>query len=482
MIQKYYLFLIITQVLATAFLQPAKAEGRTPEYIATATDRSVRLSKGQVEVSFMLDLGERIVYANHQRRVTPVLVSADGTRQAELPAVVANGRNRAIKLQKEPQNNDKEAYVTLRGNKEENRHVSYRAAIAYEPWMDNARLSLREEVTGCNCGDVLQAEQTLKEQALYQPQLRPSAEAECPRTFTPRSRQCDAFLIYPVDQTRLYPNRYGNAAELAKIDSALHFVRQNPDYVIRRIYISGYASPEGSLKHNRRLAEGRAEALRQYVTRQYDVADTLLEVTAGEENWHDLQEAVRRMELPYKNELLDIIAATNVDPDQREARLRAVGGGQPYSILLRTVYPGLRKNTFRIQYISRERTPEEARRLSEKAPGELNAYEFYTVARTYHADDPQAYGNLLLRAADTYPDNTTANLNAARVCLLRGDTERAARYLQHTADEPAAWNNRGLLLWQQGNQREALYWFRKAADAGNTQAQENLKEIEKRGI
>ena len=129
MIQKYYLFLIITQVLATAFLQPAKAEGRTPEYIATATDRSVRLSKGQVEVSFMLDLGERIVYANHQRRVTPVLVSADGTRQAELPAVVANGRNRAIKLQKEPQNNDKEAYVTLRGNKEENRHVSYRAAM-----------------------------------------------------------------------------------------------------------------------------------------------------------------------------------------------------------------------------------------------------------------------------------------------------------------------------------------------------------------
>ena len=252
--------------------------------------------------------------------------------------------------------------------------------------------------------------------------------------------------------------------------------------MIRRIYISGYASPEGSLKHNRRLAEGRAEALRQYVTRQYDVADTLLEVTAGEENWHDLLEAVRRMELPYKNELLDIIAATDVDPDQREARLRAVGGGQPYSILLRTVYPGLRKNTFRIQYISRERTPEEARRLSEETPGELNAYEFYTVARTYHADEPQAYGNLLLRAADTYPDNTTANLNAARVCLLRGDTERAARYLQHTADEPAAWNNRGLLLWQQGNQREALYWFRKAADAGNTQAQENLKEIEKRGI
>ena len=34
MIQKYYLFLIIMQVLATAFLQPAKAEGRTPEYIA----------------------------------------------------------------------------------------------------------------------------------------------------------------------------------------------------------------------------------------------------------------------------------------------------------------------------------------------------------------------------------------------------------------------------------------------------------------
>ena len=118
-------------------------------------------------------------------------------------------------------------------------------------------------------------------------------------------------------------------------------------------------------------------------------------------------------------------------------------------------------------------------------PATLNKMAHETLVLACHEGlrgTGQAYGNLLLRAADTYPDNPTANLNAARVCLLRGDTERAGQYLQHTADEPAAWNNRGLLLWQQGNQREALYWFRKAADAGNTQAQENLKEIEKRGI
>ena len=395
---------LLAFALAGAIKGALQAE-ELPDYVSSVRNESIRLDSGMVSVSFTLDLGNHIVDKQHKRIVTPVIISHDGNHEVSLPPIVANGRLRAIKDRTNglDRAEAEDAYRVLTGNREENRLVDYHATVAYQPWMDNARLSLREEVTGCNCGDVLQAEQTLKEQALYQPLLQPSAEAECPHIFTPRSRQCDAFLIYPVDQTRLYPNRYGNAAELAKIDSALHFVRQNPDYVIRRIYISGYASPEGSLKHNRRLAEGRAEALRQYVTRQYDVADTLLEVTAGEENWHDLLEAVRRMELPYKNELLDIIAATDVDPDQREARLRAVGGGQPYSILLRTVYPGLRKNTFRIQYISRERTPEEARRLSEEAPGELNAYEFYTVARTYHADDPQAYGNLLLRAADTYP-------------------------------------------------------------------------------
>ena len=204
--------------------------------------------------------------------------------------------------------------------------------------------------------------------------------------------------------------------------------------------------------------------------------DTLLVVTRGDENWTGLAEAVARMELPNRDALLEIIRSDE-DPDRREARLKQADANA-YALLLRTVYPALRKNTFRISYISRERTPQEARRLAEEQPGELNAYEFYTVARTYCANDSAAYGNLLLKAADTYPDNAEANNNAARICLTRGDLEAARKYLDRTNNEPFTWNNRGVLLWMQGRREEALFWLRKAADEGDPQARENLKEID----
>lgn len=453
-----------------------------PDYVTSVRNESIRLDSGMVSVNFTLDLGSRIVYKQHKRIVTPIIISNDGNHEVSLPSVVANGRTRAIKdrTQGLDRTEAEDAYRVLTGNNEENRLVDYHATVAYQPWMDNARLSLLEEVTGCNCGGLLASEQVLTEQALYSPALQPSAETRVPHTFTPRSEERDAFLFYPVNQTRLYPERYGNAGELAKIDSALQFVQHNPAYQIQHIYISGYASPEGRLSHNLHLAEERAVALKQYVLGNYRLPDTLLEVTRGAENWEGLAKAVEQMEIPNRDALLAIIRSDE-EPDRREARLKQEAP-DAYHLLLRSVYPTLRKNTFRISYISRERTPEEARRLAEEQPQELNAYEFYTVAQTYCTDDEQAYGDLVLRAADTYPQNAEANNNAARTCLLRGDLDRASQYLDRTANEPFTWNNRAVLLWRKGRQQEALLWLHKAVDAGDPQAMENLREIEKRGI
>ena len=472
---------LLAFALAGAIKGALQAE-ELPDYVSSVRNESIRLDSGMVSVSFTLDLGNHIVDKQHKRIVTPVIISHDGNHEVALPPIIANGRMRAIKDRTKglDRAEAEDAYRVLTGNREENRLVDYHATVAYQPWMDNARLSLLEEVTGCNCGGLLASEQVLEEKALYAPSLQPSAETHVPRTFTPRSEERDAFLFYPVNQTRLYPERYGNAGELAKIDSALQFVQDNPAYQIQHIYINGYASPEGRLNHNRHLAEGRAEALKQYVLSNYQLPDTLLEVTRGDENWEDLAKAVEQMEIPNRDALLAIIRSDE-EPDRREARLKQEAP-DTYLLLLRSVYPTLRKNTFRISYISRERTPEETRRLAEEQPQELNAYEFYTVANTYCRDDKQAYGDLVLRAADTYPQNAEANNNAARTCLLRGDLERAGHYLDRTNNEPFTWNNRAVLLWRKGQQQEALLWLRKAIDAGDTQAKENLREIEKRGM
>ena len=74
-------FFILAYTLASMIPAALRAD-ETPDYVSTATGEQVRLHKGRVEVSFTLDLGERVVYTNHQRIVTPVLVSADGRQEA----------------------------------------------------------------------------------------------------------------------------------------------------------------------------------------------------------------------------------------------------------------------------------------------------------------------------------------------------------------------------------------------------------------
>lgn len=464
-----------------------------PRYTTALTGEHIRLEGREMSIAFNLDLGEEKVRSHHKRIITPLLRTADGSHELRLPAVVVNGRNRALKELRENKtqssvagNNalpaaNQDIYLTLTDGRKADRTIDYRTRIAYEPWMDEASFSLVEAVEGCACGELLQAEQLVNDHALYAPALELTAEQSCPVEFTPRSEERDAYLIYPVNKTVLRPELYGNDRELQKIDSALSFVQRNPDYEIRHIAVAGFASPEGGLRHNIRLSEGRAEALKNYIGRRYSFPDTLLTVTPGAENWDGLVEALRNYQLPYKQDVLDAIAKVE-EPDAREEAIRQIGGGLPYQTLLHSIYPGLRKNTFTISYISRERQPEKARELVFTHPEELNVHEFYRVADLYYKDDAQKRNEILLIAADTYPNHSIANNNAARICLEQGDLEKAEQYLNRTQNEPFTANNRGILLWKQQKREEALVWWRKAAEAGDTQAKYNLEEVAKRGF
>lgn len=448
-------------------------------YICGVENETIRLKGGQIALKFTIDLGEQPVESQHRRTITPIIRTGDNSRSVELAPVVISGRTRALKDRR----SDRlyvptcKPYVALEGNK--TRMVEYEASIDRQPWMDNARLILRDEVVGCDCGGLLDTEQTLTDHLLYTPRLVWSDEMDCPREYDIRTKSCDAFLIYPVDKTMLLPDRYGNRRELNKIDSVLTAVENDPAYAINRIDIAGYASPEGTLSHNMWLAEGRARTLKSYVVKRYSFADSLLTVTPKGENWDGLVNILSRMEIAHKGSIMDAIRQ-EADLDKREEAIKAIGDGSPYRILLTTVYPMLRKNTFRVEYHSRERTPEMARKMIETHPEELNVYEFYTVADTFYANDKSQRDRTLMIAADSHPDHSIANFNAAIIALQQNDTAKAERYLQHTMNEPFTWNTRACLLWMQGKEEEAVVWWKKAAEVNDPKAAMNLEEIRKR--
>ena len=457
------------------------ASSKSTNTQASIDSINVKVHGEQLYISFDIKLGDSPISGQQKRVITPLLT--DGINKQTLPSIVVYGKQRYLKdIRNGIDINSLSADCkdVIIGAKQALRPIDYNATISIEPWMQQASLLLTEELIGCACVKVMDSEMLITGNLIHKPQIELTPLMECPVAYVPRSNQVDAFLIYPVNQTVLYPEKYGNQYELQKIDSILSFVDDNPDYQINEIAIAGFASPEGKLQHNIRLSEGRAEALKNHIENRHNFTNTVLKVSPGSENWDGLKQVVLTSEIPYKNQILEIIDKVD-DLDLREAEIKKIDGGTTYRFLLQTVYPGLRKNTFTVSYISRERPVEVAQQLVFTQPTELNVHEFYSVAENFYKDNPDKYNEVLLIAADTYPNHAIANANAAQICLETGEHDRAESYLIRTNNEPNTWNNRACMLWQKGNVEEAIVWWKKAAEQGDQQAKHNLEQVALRG-
>ena len=73
------------------------------------------------------------------------------------------------------------------------------------------------------------------------------------------------------------------------------------------IHIHGFASPEGPYMNNKRLAEGRTAALKDYISDQYDFPDSLFTINYTPEDWEGVGRLLRDSVLKNSNEWLRIV-------------------------------------------------------------------------------------------------------------------------------------------------------------------------------
>lgn len=95
-----------------------------------------------------------------------------------------------------------------------------------------------------------------------------------------RAEEGRAYLDFPVNQMKIYPDYHRNPSELAAIKHTVDVVKNDVNTTITEIAIVGYASPEGRYAANARLAQGRAEALKSYVMNEYGFKADLFKVNS----------------------------------------------------------------------------------------------------------------------------------------------------------------------------------------------------------
>ena len=122
-------------------------------------------------------------------------------------------------------------------------------------------------------------------------------------------------------------------------------------------------------------------------------------------------------------------------------------GGRVYRELLRSFFPYLRRVELRLTCEVPPVGDAEAARLLYNDPARLSLAEMYRVAR-YYPPATEQHREVYLIAAETYPDNLVAQINAAAACLLLGDAETARHYLDRddVKADPRAAINRSVML------------------------------------
>ena len=96
----------------------------------------------------------------------------------------------------------------------------------------------------------------------------------------------------------------------------------------------------------------------------------------------------------------------------------------------------------------------------------------FLVAQTYEKGSNE-FNEVFDVAVRMFPDDPTANINAAAIELQRGDLQQSVRYL----DKAATLNNRGVLKLLQGDLDSAESYFKQAQAKGSVEAGANLEEM-----
>ena len=280
------------------------------------------------------------------------------------------------------------------------------------------------------------------------PFLLPDAEQTKVRSIKGR-----AFLDFPVNETAIYPQYRRNPEELERMRATIDHALFDKSFQVLRVTLHGYASPESPYSNNTRLALGRTQSLKEYVCQHFQLCDSIVDTDYTPEDWDNLRAFIesrgnsRRVKgdiwyehetvvetpampdyvLKHREELLAVIDSP-MEPDEKEARLKYVGGGQPYRWLLQHVYPGLRHTDYVIEYVVKHYEVKDARRLIYTHPEALSVEEMYQVAKSYE-EGTDGWLDALMAAAQHYPDDATANLNAASACVRTQRLTDAKRFL-----------------------------------------------------
>ncbi len=332
---------ILTIVLIVFGALMQHVEGKTHLEVDSV---SVCRDKDSVQVSFAIHINNNVKIADTDLIwLTPRLKNQNDS--IDLPVICVYGRNPYYSyVRSGPYSNYAE--MQIRGKRAPD-NLSYVQNVEFQEWMKNASLVIVSSQTN-SCGSIIyEACDTA-----YVPPIWFTAPSKPIIEERQHAAHGTAYVDFVVNKTDIRPDYHDNQAELDKMRMQIDAVLNDTAATAHRMTIHGYASPEGSYKHNTELARDRTANLKAYLDSIYNFPEGFIKTEFTPEDWDGFWLALEESDLPHKREIQEMILLEHDFDD----KLRLIRQQYPkeYKFILTEIFPFLRHSDYTIEYSRRE--------------------------------------------------------------------------------------------------------------------------------
>lgn len=455
------------------------------------TDRDLSKNGRSVSLSMNIILDSTRIRSQHTVTLTPAIVARDGSSEQEFGSIIIDGRARHIYFERKesldrPDTSRSGAMAIIRRKNSKEQEYAYLSSIPYGRWMLDGKLEIREKVSGCAKCPEGESRKVLQEKVLpaFIPHWKTSRIEPAPEPVKTRAESRIARLQFAVDKSDIRPGMGNNRAMLDTVTGSIDLVKGKDYIMIKKIYVAGFASPEGSYEYNMALSSRRAESLAEYISGHSGISPDMLEVEWSGEDWEGLRNRIMDSGLDKKDTIAGIIDRYTEDRNLCETEMRKALTGEEYRWLLETIYPDLRYCTYKIEYEVRNFNLEEAKRIIRERPQDLGLKEIYAVAGSY-GEGTEGYERAMEAASQYYRDSPAVISDLSVKAIEKGDPEKAIRIISNWIDakglpeENASelTNILGVAYAVNGEYGKAKETLENAENAGSGNARYNLGQL-----
>ena len=307
---------------------------------------------------------------------------------------------------------------------------------------------------------------------LYRRTLASENGVIAPDTFQRvNAKKQEANIKFLINQANIRKSELKNNSVQEFVEMLKKINADREGLNIQNVEIQAYASPEGGVKFNDKLAGQRKNQSEKYVksTLKKTKVDAALDAHYTAQDWEGFQKLVAASNLQDKDVILRVLSMYE-DPQEREQQIRNMSAG--FQELANGILPELRRSRLIINYETIGRSDEQIKEQYKNDASKLSADELLYSATL--DETPAKQEEIYKKTVEAYPNDYRAYNNLAALALAKGDKEAAQQYAAKAAqlgsDTPEAQANLGLISLINGNVQDAERAISKGANSENVKA------------